>query len=331
MKKIICYLLTILLLVMLLQPANIFTAINSDDKFVKQISVYSEAFPNAYIQSTHFVKKDFEIKERNDGKFTVEGKSTESKKIVERLYSSEKISYILDEKANNLVGVVSATAYVSETVENIDGKSIITDSHLMDKNEVLASFNSDSGMTKAVDIKTDNNTQYKLNILLVCSTVTETTKSSNYLVTGVAQWSKSIINISPSQNPASGEDFFGFAWYGGFAFKDYKGQATYNALPTTQSIKMSACKPNVGLTWSFFELMNGGDTTYDAKQIEIQTTIYKNKLDGGGNDANLCLKYIHTYQGFNGSASISFDSAGFTLSNVSKQWPLTCSITGLKY
>lgn len=336
MKKIICYLSVILSVIMLLQPTNAFTAINdTDDEFVNQLSVHSEEFPNAYIQSTTLLKKDLDVKQIQNGKYSISGKSTESQKILNKLYSSEKARSVLEEKADSLVGIVSATAYVSETIKTIDGNPTITDSHLMDKDEVLTSLYSPLNMTRAVDIKTDENHKYKLDIALVCSTVTQTKTSSKYLVTGVAQWSKPSTLRIPSQNPASGEDFFGFSWAGKFTSTNQKATITYTPKTTNNPIRLADAEPNKALVWSFDEYFNLGDMYLYANLVEIETTIYKNKLQGGGNDANLVLKYIHTYQNLSGNVNISFGtggtSGGFSISPVSMQWSIVCLIGGLKY
>lgn len=55
-------------------------------------------------------------------------------------------------------------------------------------------------------------------------------------------------------------------------------------------------------------------------------------MNGGGNETEISLKYVHTYQ--NAQASVSINTSGtfgFSVSGVDKQWSISCAMYGLPY
>ena len=52
---------------------------------------------------------------------------------------------------------------------------------------------------------------------------------------------------------------------------------------------------------------------------------------GGGNTAEAVLKYIHTYQDLEWSASVSESGVDIIVEPGEKQWGLVCTITNIPY
>ena len=57
----------------------------------------------------------------------------------------------------------------------------------------------------------------------------------------------------------------------------------------------------------------------------------KSSLTGNGNTTELYFTYIHTYQSYNVTGSISASGAGISISNVANQWPLSVRLYGIPY
>ena len=57
----------------------------------------------------------------------------------------------------------------------------------------------------------------------------------------------------------------------------------------------------------------------------------KASLTGNGNTTELYFTYIHTYQSYNVTGSISASGAGISISNVANQWPLSVRLYGIPY
>jgi hypothetical protein len=139
---------------------------------------------------------------------------------------------------------------------------------------------------------------------------------------------------SPKNNPAVGDDFFGFAWGGDFYYDDEYAFAWWDNGEDAPIYEAEA-KTNAGVVWSFEEYMHlpGYDMYVD--EVMITADLHKNYKIGGGNTTQAILKYIHTYQDAVGSITITADpsgvGSGFTLGGTPNQWSIVCPMSGLYY
>lgn len=233
------------------------------------------------------------------------------------------------------LGSVSATVFVEETYDEVDGKIVVTDSRLLSEEEVKAIGEEnflDLNNTPAPQ-KTATATRGKLTI---------TFDGTYYLanggvscdLTGTAGWAQPDIIGSSSDNPATGEDFLGVTWFGSFTASNASISGTDN-IHQDLKIYSSDSVPNGGRVWSFDETIYHPKYNTYASNIDLSLTLTKNKLTGDSNTAEAVLKYIHTYSSVNGSISITpgTDSAAgsFSLSNTKNQWSLTCTIHSIPY
>ena len=152
-------------------------------------------------------------------------------------------------------------------------------------------------------------------------------------LTGNASWSSGIFDGVNS--PAVGSDFIGMAWSGGFEGLNPSASATFQN-GNSQNVYRADASANAGRVWSFDEYWNvAGKYTLYVNNVDVSTTLHKNHMNGGENKAEAILKYIHTYQAATGGVSITASSSGigsgFTLNGTSKQWDLSCIVTGIPY
>ena len=159
--------------------------------------------------------------------------------------------------------------------------------------------------------------------------------SSKYLLFGNAYWSGINTYYNAEQNPAAGEDFFGFAWAGDFYSSNLSASAYMN-VGTSAPMYLADAVPNAGVVWSFKELvLQYGRYYFWVEDVFIDATLTKNVRTGRGNTAQAILKYIHTYEEPVGSVGITAGpegvGAGFTLQGTPKQWSIVCIMNGLYY
>lgn len=151
-----------------------------------------------------------------------------------------------------------------------------------------------------------------------------------------AEWDPSGFYFGDSKVPASGEDFIGFPWGGGFDYSSHRISGEYSKRIKDLDFYKADLSPNTGYVWSFDEsYRTPSGNTYYAEEIKSRIDIYKNTLTGRGNTTSAILKYIHTYQGRTGGISISASpsgvGAGFLLNSTRKQWSIICDVSKLKY
>ena len=233
------------------------------------------------------------------------------------------------------LGSVSATVFVEESYDIVNGELTVTDSRLLSENEVKA-----IGEENFLDLndapipqKTATASRGKLTITFA-GTHSLNNGGVSCTLTGTAGWARPDIIGSNSNNPTPGEDFIGVTWFGGFTALKTSISGTDNM---HQSLKIYSADsvPNGGRVWSFEEsIVHPKYSTY-AADMNLSLTLSKNKLTGDGNTAEAVLKYIHTYSKVNGSISITpgTDSAAgsFSLSNTKDQWSITCTIHSIPY
>lgn len=266
-------------------------------------SVYSEEFPDAYIVTS------------------ISGNN-----------KSKNADSTID------LGTVTATVYVEEDYGFVDGKTIVTDSRLLSKDEVEAigedNFDDLNSESSTPDKNSRaSNSRGKLTISLSGTTNT----SGNGVICnigGLAKWDGFNFIVSPENNPAVGSDYCGFAWSGGFSASNSTASATLDN-GGVQKVYLSESTPNSGRVWEFNEYSAINSYKNYVKLANFGTKLSKSKLEGNGNKAEAVMKYIHTYQSTTGSISISASSSGigsgFSLSNTSKQWSISATLTGIPY
>ena len=159
--------------------------------------------------------------------------------------------------------------------------------------------------------------------------------TSLYELYGMANWSGLNWWYNAKENPAVGEDFFGFAWAGGFSGENLYARGTWNYGPSA-TIYLADAVANAAVVWEFEEFIHEvGKVMLWVEVVDIRASLIKRYRTGGGNTAQAILKYIHTYEETNGSIQISADpdgvGAGFSLQNTPKKWSIVCIMNGLYY
>lgn len=245
---------------------------------------------------------------------------------------------------NGCKTTVSATVFVEESHQLVDGEVIITDSRLLSEHEVNAigmeNFESletqkiDASMFSSIDPNAAVNNRGKLTI--TCEgrhSVSGNSVTCN--LTGNAYWSGFNFFYNPENNPAVGKDFIGYAWSGGFECPTSSAAATWWSTGDPQNIYLCDATPNAGRVWEFDEILDLDSAVFYVDNINVNAILKKENMTGNGNNAEAMMKYIHTYQkvtgGINISASPSDVGSGFTLSNTPKSWGLVVIITGIPY
>lgn len=316
MKKIMSVMLIVVLLLSLSGKTYASEKCMIKDDKEKNFVIHSEEFPEAYII--------IEDNSENDAR-------------------KQDLKNIEEETQTDL-GSVSATIFLEETYCMIDGEVITMESRLLSKEEVdevgINNFNSIAVEKPTVEdfsrsaSKSAINSRGKLTISFSGSYNTSGNGVTCNL-SGNANWDSWVIALGENR-PASGSDYIGIAWLGGFSANSSSASATFSK-GGNQNIYLSAANPNAGRVWSFNEYVvaSGGAYSDYVNNVNVSTTLSKSNLTGGGNTAEAVLKYIHTYQSSTGSISISASSsgvgAGYTLSGTSKQWSLVCVVNGIPY
>lgn len=238
-----------------------------------------------------------------------------------------------DDNSGSL-GSISATVFVEEMYDVVNGELIVTNSRLLSKDEVMAIGveNFDSLNRPSTQERAASSSRGKLTITF--SGNYNTSNGVSCSLTGSAKWDNSGFHTEGENFCATGEDFIGVTWAGEHTVKSSSISGT-NHLGGAITINNAESTPNVGRVWSFNDVVKGSKYNIYAKDINLQMTISKNTLTGNGNTAEAVLKYIHTYSKVNGSISISASASGvagsFSLSNTDKQWSIVCTVTGIPY
>jgi len=250
------------------------------------------------------------------------------------------ITEVLEATVNPLTGVIdlgraSATVFVEETWAQVGSEIIVTESRLLSEEEVLA-----IGLDNFLNLEDQKFEQNTLNSDSTATRGKLTIEiSGSYLpsgngvkcnVEGVAEWELGLFYNSETM-PAIGTDFFGIVYSGGYT-QSGSCTATSSSGLLDPPVTRAEITPNAGTVWEFNETI--GDIDYVSK-AEIDMTLTKNTLTGGGNTAEVVLKYIHTYQTHSGSINISATptsvGVGFSLNNVNKQWSIAAMLTNIPY
>lgn len=267
-----------------------------------EISIYSEEFPDAYIVTT-----------TNNNKKT---------------NSLSRTSNTTD------LGTITATVFVEENYDLVDGKLEVTDSRLLSKKEVESIGEKNfENLNQKVSPAAATNQKGKLTITFSGNT----SPSGNGIIcnlSGIAKWDGFNFIVDSEKNPSAGSDYCGFVWSGGFTASNSTASAVLDN-GGKQNVYLSESTPNAGRVWSFDEYYAINSYKYYVKTATFGTKLTKSKLEGNGNKAEAVMKYIHTYQNKTGSISISASpsgvGAGFSLSNTSNQWSITATVTGIPY
>ena len=232
------------------------------------------------------------------------------------------------------LGRVTATVFVEETYEFVNDAIVVTSSRLLSKDEVMAigveNFKPLENQ-KLISPAVARNVRGTLTLTLDGS-YKRVGNGVSTNVTGNAYWSGFDFLYSPKNNPAAGFDFIGVVWSGGFTSPKSRCTATWKD-GGSQSVYLADSVPTAGRVWEFEEYFNIlGDMIY-VDNVDINMELTKASLTGGGNTAEIVMKYIHTYQVVKGNISISASSSGvgtgFSLSNTDKQWSIACTLTGI--
>ena len=307
MKRIITVLLSFVMCLCFSSSAMATDLISAEDKI--RMTVYSPDFPDAYII-------------QNEANEEVKSSSTKS---------------------------VSATVFVEEEYGlDRNGEPVTISSKLLSESEVRAigidNFGTiEDAREKAVNkaLQTGRSSSARGTLDLFFWGIYSTSGNSvSCDLSGSASWSAGPGLFNGSTNPADGSDYMGVVWSGGFECSNSSIDST-SSIPIYEPpvLNMCAAKPNAGRVWEFTEawaesMMGQGVSVY-LTNIDVDVTITKANMTGGGNYAEAQLKYIHTYSSVSGSISISASSSGisggFSLSNVQNQWSLVCTVSGIPY
>ena len=258
------------------------------------------------------------------------------------LYSAEyPEAYIKTEirsktiNSQDTFAVIESTVFVEESYEYIDDSLIITESRLLSEPEVQS-----IGEDNFVSITSGSrSTTYFTPVtiarakLSITSYVHYTTNGTGITISceSIAHWNTPGLIPLPINNPAAGEDIFGFAWYGYYSVSSHSCERTWNYFFDPDMLTSYVVQPNVAFAYTFEEAMTINQATAYAEELDLNLTLQKNVLTGGGNEADLVMQYIHTYQTISGSLNLSYDSFGITLNGVEKQWTLTSLFSGIPY
>ncbi|MDD3504870.1 MAG: hypothetical protein PHE63_12425 [Eubacteriales bacterium] len=306
MKKLLRSLLCFSLALTLLFGASI-TAFAIENASESSFTVFSEDFPDAYIITDTSAGGSCE--RSGDGEISL--------------------------------GEVQATVFIEEAYDFIDGEMVITESRLLSEEEVMAIGVENFGLIEEQREEFANSSiaraatssRGKLSISF-SGTYKMVGNGVSCTLTGNATWSGFNLLYSPENNPAAGKDFIGVCWAGGHQMSSSSISATWSG-GGYQTVYLSEATPNAGRVWEFDEYKNNIMEVLYVKAVNLSATITKNTLTGGGNRAEAVLKYIHTYQATVGSISISASPSsvgtGFSLSNTSKQWSISCAVTNIPY
>jgi hypothetical protein len=236
---------------------------------------------------------------------------------------------------------VSATAFVEETyMIDSNDNIVVLESRLLSEEEV-----NEIGIEQFGDIgqsRQDAIIEAKQTRAAVQSRGKLTiTFSGNYSISGNsvtcnlagnASWSGGYVVLMGETTPAPGDDFIGIVWSGGFTLSSSSKTPGIDNWP----IYMADSEPNAGIVWGFEEFVGDptglivGPSLY-LPRIDVNATLHKNNMTGGGNTAEAVLKYVHTYQSLAWAAEISSSGVGFSVSPSGQQWSLACRITNIPY
>ena len=232
------------------------------------------------------------------------------------------------------LGSISATVFLEEQYDVVDGELVVTSSHLLSEQEVLdIGIENFDDFTVPKNARAATNSRGKLTITFA-GTYSYVGNGVSCELTGTADWASTGLFDSAANIPATGEDFIGVTWSGGFSSTNYSISGTTHLGGSLKIYEVDSL-PNSGRVWSFSDVLMLSKYNVVARHIDLNMVIQKNRLEGNGNTAEAVLKYIHTYSKVEGSITITpgdkTTSGSFTLSNTDKQWSLVCTVTDIPY
>ncbi len=255
--------------------------------------------------------------------------------------------------SDSTVQTVSATVFVEEEYGfDNSGNPITISSRLLSENEVLEigleNFeNMEDARQEAVSELMQTRAAVNARGSLSISFSGEGTisgKNVTYDLNASASWSPSgwFWTSDRENNPASGADYIGVTWSGGYTtprsaqistttYRDIDDSYFAPPLPPV----LCDAVPNAGRVWEFYEYwetpVGGNLLPNHFTNISIDMTLVKNNI--GDDTAETVMKYVHTYSSTKGTVSITASTSavggGFTLTGVDKQWSIVCTLTGL--
>lgn len=280
--------------------------------------------------------------------------NTEDMNIQYKFYSpTYPNAYIIEERSDIQTlstNSAKATVFVEEKYSlNEDNKVITTESRLLSEDEVLKIGVDNFGdmeterinaQNETRTVKRDTNARGKLSIALYESH-SVSGNSVSCSISANATWSGKTDLLNPSTTQAIGTDYMGVVWSGSFTCTSSSIRTTCVQSGYEPPVKnMCKSSANSGRVWEFSEswteiLPSGTGLIVSLKYIDLTLLLSKNTMTGSGNTAEVALEYIHTYDTVKGSVNINASptgiGAGITLSGVSKQWSISCVVTGVPY
>ncbi len=261
-----------------------------EDQF-KDIEIISKEFPEAYIETNFIEKTSFKQKT-----FFENGE----------IYNGE------------LVGAVEANVYVEETVENIDGKNIITNSRLLNKKEV-EELKASNFATSGVDERTYNNLKAYFEIYQ--------TGPAEYKSTLFTRW------ISPGNNAMGADwryDYIGISWGGDFSLRnDYIRVVDNYGNSNSLGSHIDTVDANKGIIWAFNDLIYLGSNEY-IWMNNSESSVRIGKYSLGNYETSISATYVHTW-GQGPQLSIGFQGAEIGFSDpTNNSWCLSLYIPGIR-
>lgn len=221
----------------------------------------------------------------------------------------------------NSTAALNATVFVEETYALENDEIVVKESKLLSEQEVkeIGIDKFEENNIAKIDKSDFARTPVKTNRGKLTISI-EVLYHAN--ISGGFQWSGFDFIYSGQNNPAVGSDYMGITWSGGYQPNYTNAWVWYQLGDSEAPIYLSDAVPNAGRVWEFNEYYGGNYKLYLA---EGAASVRLNKTDSDAGK-EVAFKYIHTYESAGGSISISASSggigAGFSLSNVSKQWSL---------
>lgn len=332
MKK---FLSCLLITVMMCSAVSNVEITKAQDTQESPVRVYSPENPGVEFDEKYLDLKDVDVKVE-EGKVVCDTPDVAIQEEFDEILSEsdELESSIIEsmENSRQLVGIITVTTGVEEIYQNVGGELICVSS------ELVSPFSNDDILNRTISpfsktsVGSDYDTKGNLVISFGVYKTTPTSYASEYYLVGIADWTNGI--LAGENTPANGDDYLGLYWGGNFASKDKKitlqvSEGSLMPEVIKNSSYTAGTSANKAVVFGFTEFV-GGPRPSTLDIASVSATLYKNKLTGNGNETSFSAKYIHTYQSYDGSITIS-NPAGFTLSSCEKQWSLVAEVDEIKY
>lgn len=329
---------SLILLLILVTNSSICSAANASNDLKSMgnnYEVYSAEFPDAEIVNDYLDLSDADLSVQDES-VVLNGTNADTRiQFYKKLNQNKEFKKSVKEQikeGKELVGILSAEAYVEETYSDVDDKKVCVDSKLLTAKEIKEMNSTDVDTISSFSLTSVGNkivSYYKLSLNYAVYKVTPSSYAAEYQLYGIAQWTST--GLTPSQYPSAGTDFLGFTWGGSFAQKNQEAYAWYGSVCTNFNIW--DMQPDYGVVWGFNEVWYTGamgqyPVTYDS--ITADVTLYKNTLTGSGNQTSFACRYIHTYAENIYSATISYPPS-FSINPTTNQWSLIAVVNEIPY